>query len=54
MIEVEATVSLPRLPRGYTAVVDETDEQIKKRIRAGLLVPTARDLPPAPKKKRAT
>lgn len=47
MIEVEATVNLPRLPRGMTVVVDETDEGVKKRIRAGLLVPTANDLPPA-------
>lgn len=48
MIEVVAAVSLPRLPRGYTSVVDETDDRVKRLLRAGYLVPTASDLPEAP------
>lgn len=44
MIEVEATVHLPRLGPGRRAIVDETDEAVARRIRAGLIVPTGRDL----------
>lgn len=47
MIEVEATVTLPRLGRGQTAIVDETDPDIKKLIRAGYLVATTPPPPPA-------
>lgn len=39
MIEVEAAVNLPRLPRGSTAVVDETDPRVKRLIRGGYLIP---------------
>lgn len=44
MIEVEATVHLPRLGAGRRAIVDETDEAVARRIRAGLLVPTGREI----------
>jgi hypothetical protein len=44
MIEVEATVHLPRLGRGHRAIVDETDLAVKKQIRCGNLRPTGREL----------
>ena len=47
MIEVVAAVNLPRLARGQVAVVDETDERVKRLIRGGYLVP----IHPAPAKK---
>lgn len=46
MIEVEATVSLPRLGRGQTAVVDETDPTVRKWLRAGYLVKVSPPRPP--------
>ncbi len=39
MIECTAAVNLPRLPRGYTALVDEEDARIKRLIRGGYLIP---------------
>lgn len=39
MIECTAAVNLPRLPRGYTALVDEDDARIKRLIRGGYLIP---------------
>lgn len=39
MIEVTAAVNLPRLQRGSTALVDETDDRIRKLIRGGYLIP---------------
>jgi hypothetical protein len=39
MIEVTAAVNLPRLPRGSSAVVDETDPRVKRLIRGGYLIP---------------
>lgn len=39
MIEVTAAVNLPRFPRGTSAVVDETDQRIRRLIRGGYLIP---------------
>jgi hypothetical protein len=39
MIECTAAVNLPRLPRGYTALVDEDDPRVKRLIRGGYLIP---------------
>lgn len=43
MVEVRAAVNLPRFARGSTALVDETDDRIKKLIRGGYLVPLEHD-----------
>lgn len=37
-VEVEARVSLPRLHFGMVAIVDRSDEGVRKQIRAGHLV----------------
>jgi hypothetical protein len=52
VIEVEASVALPRLGRGYRAIVDETDPTIARRIRGGLLIPVG-PAPEEPKKDEA-
>lgn len=52
MIEVTAAVSLPRLPRGTTAVVDETDDRIKRLIRGGYLIPNEPAPIPTPAKRK--
>lgn len=44
MIEVEARVKQVGLGVGQVVVVDETDDAIKKRIRAGMIVPTGREV----------
>lgn len=56
MIECTAAVSLPRFPRGSTALVDETDPRIKRMIRGGYLVPVDEPVvtPPPPDAKKKT
>jgi hypothetical protein len=52
VIEVVARMKQVGLGVGQTALVDETLDVIKKRLRAGMIVPTGRDVPlPEPKKK---
>ncbi len=50
MIEVVARMKQVGLGVGETALVDETLDVIKKRIRAGMIVPTGRVLPVQPEK----
>lgn len=45
MIEVVSRMKQVGLGVGETAVVDETDDAIKKRLRAGMIVPTGREVP---------
>lgn len=54
MIEVEATVAMPRLARGQRAIVDETDPVVKKMLRCGNLVTTQRDVEPEPEAPETT
>lgn len=41
MIEVRATITLPRLGAGSIAIVDESDAYIERLIKKGVLVPTS-------------
>lgn len=50
MIEVVSRMKQLGLSVGETALVDETLDVIKKRLRAGMIVPTGRDVP-LPEKK---
>lgn len=51
MIEVVGRMKQVGLAVGQVVVVDETDETIKKRLRAGMIVPTGREIP-LPKKRK--